>query len=353
MSERCQHVLAAEVTFVHCGLSCEPSAQVIGEVVAADVHHLAGLALQRIPAHLDPPLQRQSKLSTTSSTGPNNSSANRLDRILELSKRQSGIQLPLAFIRLQRPPRLLGRRPAAPKGTTPLARMLRGGQGGEVRLKLYLTITLLAAHPPFDISRQIASRTWAEMLALPDPEHRGARRVIDAVAWLQENDFLLVERHGGSPPTITLRNASGRGGNYVKPTSPYVTLPIGYWEQQWITALSGTATGLLLVLLELSGGKNRAPAQWVNRERRGEYCLSDDSWTRATKELCEFGLLEVGRVSSGHDLEYTRRRNTYQLNKDRLAGPVPIDVLERRIEERRRASKRKTLCPIASAMPGE
>jgi len=191
------------------------------------------------------------------------------------------------------------------------------------------------------------------MLALPDPEHRGARRVIDAVAWLQENDFLLVERHGGSPPTITLRNASGRGGNYVKPTSPYVTLPIGYWEQQWITALSGTATGLLLVLLELSGGKNRAPAQWVNRERRGEYCLSDDSWTRATKELCEFGLLEVGRVSSGHDLEYTRRRNTYQLNKDRLAGPVPIDVLERRIEERRRASKRKTLCPIASAMPGE
>ena len=62
----------------------------------------------------------------------------------------------------------------------------------------------------------------------------------------------------------------------------------------------------------------------------------------AAKELQEFGLLTVGRASSSNrDLEYTRRRNTYELDKQRLSEPVPIDVVQRRIDERAKAAKRQ------------
>lgn len=285
-------------------------------------------------------------MTLTSTIGPNELSRHRLERVLELSKRRSGIQLPPSFVRWQWTAVSLRQRrekvmPKLPP--TPLVTMLRGGHGGEVRLKLYLTITLLAAHPPFDISRPIASRTWAELLGLSEPDTNGARRIIDAFSWLDAHKFLHLKRQGGMPPLIYLRDPSGDGSEYSKPKMPYVTLPIGYWEQQWVTALSSTGTALLLILLELGGGKNRDAAQSVTTERRALYTLSDDSWTRATKELVEFGLLEVARASSRRDLEYGRQRNTYELFKRRLSEPIPGGVLEARARrgERERQKRHK------------
>src|SRR5437764_9984107 len=110
-----------------------------------------------------------------------------LQRAVERSKRSAGIQLPLAFVRAE--PRS--------SSATPLARMLRGGRGGEVRLKLYLSITLVATHPPYDIKRPIPARAWAEMLALPDFEQLGARRVSDALTWLSAQRFIKLRRHAG------------------------------------------------------------------------------------------------------------------------------------------------------------
>jgi len=115
----------------------------------------------------------------TSTIGPNEDAQRRLERVIKISKRQSGIQLPPSFIRWP----IVGRRRSQTEvgqSPTPLAQMLRGGHGGEVRLKLYLTVTLLATDRPFDITRQIANRTWAEMLALAEPETKGARRITDA-----------------------------------------------------------------------------------------------------------------------------------------------------------------------------
>jgi len=152
-------------------------------------------------------------------------------------------------------------------------------------------------------------------------------------SWLERAHFLALERHGPYPPRIILRDPSGDGTEYTKPKMPYVTLPIGFWEQQWITALSGTATAFLLVLLELCGGRDRGPAQQVTRERRDLYTISDDSWTRATEELSDFGLLVVERESSGRDLEYTRVRNAYRLNRGRLDEEVPMEVFKRRAQQ--------------------
>lgn len=37
------------------------------------------------------------------------------------------------------------------EGTPMLARMVQGGRGGEVRLKLYLTMTMMATREPYDL----------------------------------------------------------------------------------------------------------------------------------------------------------------------------------------------------------
>src|SRR5690242_17375576 len=101
-----------------------------------------------------------------------------LDQAVKRSRRSSGIQLPLGFVR----------NPTV-TGNPPLARMIRGGRGGEVRLKLYLTMILVAVRPPYDI-KNVPARVWAEMLDLEDPEGLGARRVSDALQWLAQRHFI-------------------------------------------------------------------------------------------------------------------------------------------------------------------
>jgi len=239
-----------------------------------------------------------------------------LNRIVELSKRRTGIQLPVGFVR------------SSSTTVPPLAIvMIRGGRGGEVRLKLYCCLTLLAVDAPYNISRHISARTWAEMLALSKPDTNGARRVSDSLNWLADNHMVKLERRPSYPPEITMLNPSGDGSPYVRPGPPYITLPLGFWQQQWITRLSGTAIVLLLILLDLVGGKDRAPKQSLAPDQRLHYGLSHDSWTRATKELVAFGLINVDRAVRGMDLEAVRARNFYSVNKERLNEPASTPAL--------------------------
>jgi hypothetical protein len=249
-------------------------------------------------------------MAKTSMIGPNDASQRQLGRLVEISRRREGIQLPVGFVRSQAPP-------------PPAALIIRGGRGGEVRLKLYFCLTLLAAHPPYDITRMISSRTWAEMLALPDPEVHGARRVSDALNWLSAKQFIKVDRRPSMPPVVTLLSPLGDGSKYARPGQPYVTLPVGYWRRQWITVLSGTATVLYLILSDLTGGKKRSPKQSIRPGDRPRYGLSADSWTRATAELVDFGLINVERAVRGKDLESVRARNLYSVNEERLDDPAP------------------------------
>jgi hypothetical protein len=231
---------------------------------------------------------------------------------LDRSKRATGIQLPVGFVRTQD-------LSIAP----PLSRMLRGGRGGTVRLKLYLCLYLLAAHPPYNIV-SIPSRAWAEALALPDPAGGGARRIADALVWLQKAKMIKLERRQGAAPTVTLLDPVGDGTRFARPRSLYVRLPLGFWSEQWITRLSGAAVALLIVLLDLQGGKKRRAApQSLAPGQRLRYGLSDDTWTRASKELVDAGLLTVKRVPQGRDFDWRRMRNAYLIDIDMLDKQAP------------------------------
>jgi hypothetical protein len=234
-----------------------------------------------------------------------------LGQAVKKSKRSSGIQLPPGFVRSDRH-----------GGEPPLARLLRGGRGGEVRLKLYLTMILIAARAPHDIEN-VPARAWAETLNLDDPAGLGARRISDALRWLDEQRFISLTSRRGTPPTVRLRSALGDDTPFDRGRGVYLSVPVGLWEHHWITRLSGAGLALLLVLLDLQGGKNSASPPSLPGPLRRRYGLSDDTWTRASRELRELGLLQIKKQPHGRDFDFRRMRNTYWIGKEMLSAPIP------------------------------
>jgi hypothetical protein len=225
------------------------------------------------------------------------------------SQRSTGVPLAESFVR----------RDEASDPPPPLALLLRGGQGGEVRLKLYLTMALLAVSPPFDIKGPVPARSWAAALGLDDPEHNGARRIGDAIDWLAKHKFLISERRQGTPGSVRLLSQDLAGTTYKRPTPVhrYVLLPLGLWDEGWIVRLSGTALAIMIVLLDLQGG--RAQPQWISPpQARRRYDLSPDTWTKGLKELKALDLVTVSRRTQGDIFDYQRMRNAYWVHEDML-----------------------------------
>ena len=111
--------------------------------------------------------------------------------------------------------RTSGRRSSAPirsafardvsgQGAPPMATLVgMRGRGGEVPLKLLTALIWRSAASPF--STAISARKWAELLALPDPAHLGARRVTDALKTLEEQNLVAVEKRRGGMPWRSTR----------------------------------------------------------------------------------------------------------------------------------------------------
>ncbi|MFF2541661.1 hypothetical protein ACFVUY_03775 [Kitasatospora sp. NPDC058063] len=205
----------------------------------------------------------------------------------------------------------------ADDGRPPLARLVHGGRGGAVRLRLYLCITMMATSAPYDLQRPPTGSTWCRLLGLP--EDGGPRRVTSNLKWLADARLISLTRRWGGPPAITLLDPAGTGAPYVRPLGRYVGVPAELWENGWLLDLSPTALALLLVLLERQGGQSEP--QYVTRHRRDLYGLSPDTWTKARKELEGQGLLTVRRVPQGSDFDYQRLRNTYWVELSRLKLP--------------------------------
>jgi hypothetical protein len=259
---------------------------------------------------------------------PSDEALRLLRGLVKRSQRSSGVPLAESFIR----------RASAEDPAPPLTRLMRGGQGGEVRLKVYLTMSLLAVSAPFDIPAAPA-RSWAEALGLDDPERNGARRVSDAIDWLADNNLLVAERRQGTPGAVRLLSQDGLGNPYVRPTpaSRYVRLGLGLWHDGWIVRLSGTGLALLIVLLDLQGG--RAQPQWISPAlARRRYDLSPDTWTKGLKELKTLELVTISRRTQGGDFfDYRRMRNAYWVDEHKLRGPEGTPA---RRPGRRRAGSR-------------
>lgn len=208
----------------------------------------------------------------------------------------------------------------------PLARMLVGGRGGEVRLKLYLSMLFIAIAPPY--STPFPTRAWAEMFDLPEPATDGARRIRDALRWLETNQFVHVKRRPGREAEVFLLSDEGTGKNYVRVSKEakdrWEKLPDMMWSKGWMAALSGRALATLLMLLDYSSMVNRrGKSVWIPPSRAKElYSLSPETWTRGSRELEEYGVLTAEmKYFKESPLASLHRRKEYSLNLSRLSTP--------------------------------
>jgi hypothetical protein len=238
-----------------------------------------------------------------------------LARATERSHRVRFVPYPRAFVRS------LVVLPDAIPPTPPLARLIQGGQGGEVRLKLYLLFTLMATRQPFDIRNPPTPSTFARTLDLAPTT--GARRITSNMNWLADHHFIALTKRPGLTSSIQLLDPQGNGAPMGDPRSPmpYVSIPLGFWSRGWLLHLSPVAVAVLFSLSEHLGGYKMP--RYMLPDRRESYRLSHDTWTRGSRELEDNGLLTVSTITQGEEYVYTRRRNNYWLNVDLLDTPVP------------------------------
>jgi len=223
----------------------------------------------------------------------------------------------------------------------PLARVLRGGRGGEVRLKLELSFLWFAVNPPHDLT--YPARVWALLIGLEDPEGRGTRRVRQAIAALANAKLIDVSDRPGQPNRITLLDEGGEGAPYRLPGAAYnaargsgeqwrhryIQLPDTLWTNGWMAALSGAALAMLLVLFAELGRKDPEVTDlWFSPSRASKvYGISEDTRSKGLRELRAAGLVSARRRAASRDvLDFKRVRNTYRLEMKRFDDEAAVPV---------------------------
>jgi hypothetical protein len=256
----------------------------------------------------------------------NSEAVQRLEKAVTKSQRSRSVRFPIGFVRGDDPP---------------LAKMMRGGQGGESRLRVYLLIRMMATAAPHDVP--ITATDIAACLGFPDPPGVGARRVNSALKVLasREHNLVAIEAPPGRTRTMKILRPDGSGEEWNDGDlkAPYITLPIALWKKGWLLALSGRALAIFIVLRELTGGR-KANGAWADGIRKRQYGFSDDTWTRASEELRDRGLLTVDRETYQSQGE-PRQRNVYQLHLDVLEDcrpfEHPLDPMREKARPRRPA----------------
>jgi hypothetical protein len=256
----------------------------------------------------------------------------------------------------------------------PLAMLLRGSRGA-MRLKLYLAVLWLAGGGETKKGHEVTfpARAYAELLGLDDPGGKGQRRVREGLASFAEARLLTLRASPGYPQTVALlrEDASGetydRPGDHFKkgadgePAEPaaasktsvhqFVRLGSGFWTQGWAQVLSAPALAVFLAMLVVTrNGRERD--QWLSLGERRLFGLSDDTWTRGTAELVDYGILAVRRAPVSKDVfGWKRMRNTYSLNPGLLNSQPEAEPSDDAEVPPPPAKKRRRTRTAASARP--
>lgn len=223
----------------------------------------------------------------------------------------------------------------------PLARMLRGGRGGQVRLKLLLTFLWFQTDGTTAVPLAYPAQLWAQLIGLHDPQGAGARRINEAQRWLETHGLITVEAQPGHANRITVLNETGNGTRYTPPgraanllrdnpqaasSHYYVQLPAELWTNGYMAAFKGASLAFYLTLLDQYGpGQITAPGPvWFSPKLfKDRYALSDDTRAKGMKELRDLGLITIGRqLINPEDFDLDRIRNTYTLDPQALEEPA-------------------------------
>ncbi|ALG27814.1 hypothetical protein AOZ07_01560 [Glutamicibacter halophytocola] len=228
-----------------------------------------------------------------------------------------------------------------------------GGRGATVPVLLYIALLWKCAAKPYDV--QLPARKWAELLALPDPSTKGARRITNALEVLANLKLVKLEKSHGEPTRVILRDESGEDRKYENPSTAYslksnnrdlyFKVSSRLWTSGQIQQLKAPELSMLLILLQ-EGGHRRDTDPLANfLQRRGEllgvevwfttenfparYGISPSMRSRGTKGLCEAGLLETERRPVGPpgkpvSFSTEKLRKIYRLQGDAVIAEASI-----------------------------
>jgi hypothetical protein len=224
---------------------------------------------------------------------------------------------------------------------------LRGGRGGVVRLKLYLSLLWMAVGDGHSVT--YPARTWATLLGLAEPNTRGARRVNEALSWLEEEGFVSIHGGSGAPLTVVVKSERGDGSRYAVPGASikrlqesgrpinrelYDKVPRSLWTSGWLPVLSGPELACFLILLSARHATmdSADAGSWFTSSLLKErYDMSDETRQRGMQGLQRHGLVAVRPIVVARSpLDFQRSRKQYKLLLERLDSAPPID--DRNIE---------------------
>ena len=210
--------------------------------------------------------------------------------------------------------------------TTPLMSLVRqrsgtGGPGGQVRLKLLLSLILICADEPYDSTRD--AWVWASFIGLPDPRKAGARRIRTALHELEQRKFIKLEqREKGKALTAVLLREDGSGAPYTNPVrlteerestleNVYFRVPMQFWQRQHVSDITTPAMVMWLILLAESRGERR-PWWFTDNHARSRYGVTASFRRQGLNELLERGIVTMEKVASSA-LRRTTPRRVYTL----------------------------------------
>lgn len=219
-------------------------------------------------------------------------------------------------------------------GQSMLSKLL---QAGESRLKLYLTLHMVAAGTrvvqrgdrPVRQHRINGVRAgyFAELLDFGSPERgnaeAGTRRVLEALVQLKELRMLRIEPRPGGPSdlVIMMKPPRYKGEPVLKKDPHWARVPIQMWSNGWILALPARALAVYIALQQIT--YKREGGAWISRDDRAAFHLSPDTWTRGVGDLRDMGLLQVWSAQVKRDRYQSRTRQHYLLDKSRLTDFRP------------------------------
>ena len=224
-------------------------------------------------------------------------------------------------------------RDSADDPAPPLARLLRGGRGGQVRLKLLLSYLWMQTDER-GVPLAYPAQVWAQLLGLDRPEDAGARRINEAQAWLERNKFITVQAKPGYANRVTVLTETGDKNPepYLAPGAAararrntpdairhlYVQIPATFWTNGYLALLSGAGLALYLILLDQYGPGQLddapGPVWFSPKAFKDRYALSEDTRAKGINDLQDLGLVAVTRqpINPG-DFDLERIRNAYTL----------------------------------------
>lgn len=207
-----------------------------------------------------------------------------------------------------------------------------GGRGGQLRVKLYLSLLWVCARQPYDVARP--ARAWAALLGLPDHETNGVRRVQQAFRDLADRGFIHLEDQGGRPSRVIVRSEKGDGSSFMPAPEAYSRLqqrkvedaallehryfrvPSTLWTDGHIARLKGPSLAMLLALLSERRGAEAADV-WFSPERaKQRFGIATSTRREGLEHLRDLGLVVTkSKVVSegGSYIDWARRRNVHEV----------------------------------------